>query len=338
MNEQIDLRILNHEKTSKEILTSFNRTTFSETYAQNEAWSISFTVLQREANKAIFNYVENENFVEYRGELFVIKNVKRIGTGRLFTKEVTAVHQFFTIQDDFQINTKSGTLSIDECLAFIFNVNTKGFTYSIVDINNRFTKIEQENLGSNDLLTLIQEVMTDYNAVMKIQGKLVVICPREDYGNKTENVIRYLSHTDSVDFDVNTYEFKTKITGYGKKKDDGSYYFAPVTYVSQAAEEWGIRVATPLNDERYTDKAAMTKKLKEILQDYPSVTVNVRLKMKYDTEEGDWIRVIYEPLGIDQYIQLVGYTRNPFFNNPPQLVFCNTKKTVIDLLSSIVKT
>ncbi|EEU7817160.1 hypothetical protein HED71_002176 [Listeria monocytogenes] len=335
MNKAADLRILNHQKTSKEILTSVRYETFSEVYAQNEAWSITFTVLRTLDNQNVFDYVENENFIEYRGELFVIKNVKRIGEGKLFFKEVTAVHEYFTIQDDYQQNEKNGKLSINDCLNFIFNASTKGFTCSVVDVNNRFTKVEQENFGNNNLLALVQEVMTDYDAVMSISGKSVVVYPREDYGTKTQNVIRYLSHTDSVDFDVNTYEFKTKITGFGKKKDDGSYYFPPVTYTSETAKEWGVRVAPPLTDERFTDKNAMLKKLKETLQDYPAVTANVRLKMKYDVAEGDWIRVIYEPLFIDQYIQLVGYTSNPYVNDPPELVFCNTKKTVIDLLSSI---
>ncbi|WP_271006067.1 phage tail protein [Listeria seeligeri] len=337
MNGVIDLRVVNRENTAKEILTGFHRPSFSETYAQNEAWSISFTVAQSKSNKAIFGFVENENYLDYNGELFVIKSTKKIGSGRLVTKAVTAVHQYFTVQDDRQNNTKSGTLSIDECLAFIFSADTKGFTYSIEDVNNRFTKVEQENFGNNDLLTLIQEVMTDYDAVMQVRGKTFVIFPREDYGVKTQNVIRYLANTDSVDFDISTYNFKTRITGYGKKKEDGSYFFAPVTYTSDKAEEWGIRVATPLEDERFTSASAMTKKLKETLQDYPAVSVNVRLKMKHDVKIGDWVRVIYEPLNVDQYIQLVGYTRTPYSDEPPQLVFCNTKKTVIDLLSSITR-
>ncbi|MBC2132070.1 phage tail protein [Listeria innocua] len=333
----IDLRIMNHEQTFKEILTGIDLSSFTETYAQNEAWALSFTVMQRDVNKDVFAFVENESFIDYAGEIFVIKNVKRIGTGRLYVKEVTAVHQYFTIQDDYQSKTKTGKLSINECLAFVLSANTKGFNYSIEDNNNRFTKIEQENFGNNDLLTLIQEVMADYDAIIRIHGKKITVYPRADYGTKTQNVIRYLSHTDSIDFDINTYNFKTRITGYGKKKEDDSYYFAPVTYTSPLAEEWGVRIAAPYMDERFTDAKAMQKKLKEMLQDYPAVTVNIRLKMKYDVEEGDWIRVIYEPLGVDQYIQLVGYTRTPYTNEPPQLVFCNTKKTVIDLLSSLAR-
>ncbi len=55
-----------------------------------------------------------------------------------------------------------------------------------------------------------------------------------------------------MSFDIDTYALKTQIKGFGKKKEDDSYYFNPVTYTSPESQKWGIRIQDPIEDERYT--------------------------------------------------------------------------------------
>ncbi|MGD1386084.1 phage tail protein, partial [Enterococcus faecium] len=72
----------------------------------------------------------------------------------------------------------------------------------------------------------------DYGAVVIPNNKHLVFYPISEYGNITEQQIRYKYNTDEVSFDIDTYALKTQIKGFGKKKEDDSYYFSPVTYTS----------------------------------------------------------------------------------------------------------
>ncbi|WP_211271206.1 phage tail protein, partial [Enterococcus hermanniensis] len=118
---------------------------------------------------------------------------------------------------------------------------------------------------------------------------------------KIEEQIRYKYNTDSVKFDIDTYSLKTQIKGFGKKKEDDTYYFTPITYTSSESEKWGIRIQDPVEDERYTVAGNMTERLKQDLQDYPAISGSVTLKWRITPKKGDYVPFIYEPLNIRTY-------------------------------------
>ncbi|EMF0486631.1 phage tail protein, partial [Enterococcus hirae] len=228
----------------------------------------------------------------------------------------------------------------------IFKAGNRGFTWEVIDPNKKFLTVQQENFGDGNYLKLINELLSDYNAVVIPNNKHLMFYPISEYGQKVEEQIRYKYNTDDVTFDIDTYSLKTQIKGYGKLKEgintenpkDSDYVFTPITYTSPESETWGIRIQDPVTDERYTISGNMLERLKNDLQDYPSISGSVTLKWKINPQKGDYVPFIYEPLNINTYIQVVGIKTYPAIpNKPPEITLSNTKKTMTAILANMVK-
>ena len=333
-----DIFIQDYEKTKKEILTDYDKSTFTEIWQENETWEISFTIVKTKFNELAFDLVDYENSVFFNGQEFIVKQMGVSAEGAAITKTVTATHIYYTMQDGFQYDTITGTRSINQLLAHVFKPDNRGFTWNVVDPNKKFLPVEQENFGNGNYLKLVEEILKDYDAIVIPDNKNLTFFPRSEYGKKTEEQIRYKYNTDSVKFDIDTFNLKTQITGFGKKKEDDTYYFAPITYTSKQSGKWGIRVQSPVSDDRYTVSGNMLERLKQDLQDYPTITGTVTMKWRVEPNKGDYVAFVYEPLGVNTYIQVVGIKTYPALENkPPEITLSNTKKTMTAILANLTK-
>ena len=333
-----DIFIQDYEKTKKEILTEYDKSTFTENWQENETWEISFTIVKTKFNELAFDLVDYENSVFFNGQEFIVKQMGVSAEGAAITKTVTATHIYYTMQDGFQYDTIKGTRSINQLLAHVFKPDNRGFTWNVVDPNKKFLPVEQENFGNGNYLKLVEEILKDYDAIVIPDNKNLTFFPRSEYGKKTEEQIRYKYNTDSVKFDIDTLNLKTQIKGFGKKKEDDTYYFTPITYTSKRSEKWGIRVQSPVSDDRYTVSGNMLERLKQDLQDYPTITGTVTMKWRVEPNKGDYVAFVYEPLGVNTYIQVVGIKTYPAIpNKPPEITLSNTKKTMTAILANLTK-
>ncbi|WP_142423318.1 phage tail protein [Enterococcus durans] len=333
-----NILIRNYEETKEEILINYDRDSFSVSWQQNETWELSVTVPRTKGNQITFDLIDYENYVVFDGQQYSIKQMKSYASGSQIYKDVVATHIYYTIQDGRQYDTVSGTKSINDLLTHIFKAGNRGFSWEVVDPNNVFLKKEQENFGNDNYLNLINEILEDYGAVVIPNNKHLVFYPISEYGNITEQQIRYKYNTDEVSFDIDTYALKTQIKGFGKKKEDGSYYFNPITYTSPESKKWGIRIQGPTEDERYTIQNNMIEYLKQQLHDYPDVSGSVTLKWAVSLNKGDKVLFVYEPLNISTYIQVLGITNHPAIpNKAPEIVLSNTKKTITSILANLAK-
>lgn len=333
-----NILIRNYEETKEEILINYDKDSFSVSWQQNETWELSVTVPRTKGNQITFDLIDYENYVVFDGQQYSIKQMRSYASGSQIYKDIVATHIYYTIQDGRQYDTVSGTKSINDLLTHIFKAGNRGFSWEVVDPNNVFLKKEQENFGNDNYLNLINEILEDYGAVVIPNNKHLVFYPISEYGNITEQQIRYKYNTDEASFDIDTYALKTQIKGSGKKKEDGSYYFNPITYTSPESKKWGIRIQGPIEDERYTIQNNMIEYLKQQLHDYPDVSGSVTLKWAVSLNKGDKVLFVYEPLNISTYIQVVGITNHPAIpNKAPEIVLSNTKKTITSILANLAK-
>ncbi|EGP5213142.1 phage tail protein [Enterococcus faecium] len=340
-----DIIVRNYEQTKKEILVGYDKDSFYEDWQQNETWEIGLSVTNL-INQEVFDLIEYESSIIFNGQEFIIKKMTENVVGGLVTKQIVATHIYYTIQDGYQYEKVTGTKSINQLLTHIFKAGNRGFTWEIIDPNKKFLTVQQENFGDGNYLKLINELLSDYNAVVIPDNKHLMFYPISEYGQKVEEQIRYKYNTDEVTFDIDTYSLKTQIKGYGKLKEgintenpkDSDYVFTPITYTSPESKKWGIRIQDPINDERYTVSGNMLDRLKNELQDYPSISGSVTLKWGINPHKGDYVPFIYEPLNINTYIQVVGIKTYPAIpNKPPEVTLSNTKKTMTALLANMVK-
>ncbi|EME7126824.1 hypothetical protein PGJ40_002607, partial [Enterococcus faecium] len=70
-----DIFIQDYEKTKKEILTDYDKSTFTENWQENETWEISFTIVKTKFNELAFDLVDYENSVFFNGQEFIVKQM-----------------------------------------------------------------------------------------------------------------------------------------------------------------------------------------------------------------------------------------------------------------------
>lgn len=333
-----DIIVRNYETDKEEILTDLDKDSFTRKISKNESYELSFSVALTKRNQQAFELVNHESSIFYDGQEFIIKQMSISTTGQSITKDVTAPHVYSTMQDGRQYNTITGKRSVKQLLDHIFKAGKRGFSYEIVDLDKKFVTVEQENFGNDNYLKLVQEIVEDYDADMLVDNKHLIFYPAGDYGSKIEEPIRYKYNTDDVKFDIDTLNLKTQIRGFGKKDDDDEYMFTPITYTSPESDKWGIRIQDPVEDDRYTVPGNMKKRLEKDLHDYPDISGMVSLKFESDIHIFDWVPFIYEPLGVNTYIQVVGITDYPMLpNKPPEITLSNTKKTMTSILVDLIK-
>ncbi|MFP9075898.1 phage tail protein, partial [Enterococcus faecalis] len=76
-------------------------------------------------------------------------------------------------------------------LTHVFSAGSRGFTWEVIDPNKKFLTVEQENFGNANYLKLINEILSDYNAVVIPNNKHLTFYPASEYGQQTEEQIRY---------------------------------------------------------------------------------------------------------------------------------------------------
>ena len=333
-----DIVIANFEKTKEEILVGVDRDSFFENWQENETWEVGFLVMKTKSNAHSFDLVDYENSVFWNGQEFIVKQMKDYAVGAQRFKEVVATHVYYTIQDGYQYEQMTGTFSINQCLSHIFSAGNRGFSYEVINTNGVFSRIEQENFGDGNYLKLIDEVLSDYDAVVIPDNKHLRFYPRTYYGNETQEQIRFKFNTDEVHFEIDTYSLKTQIRGFGKKKEDESYYFSPITYTSPESAKWGVRIQDPVSDDRFTVASSMSARLRRDIHDYPDISGTVNIKWAIDLNRGDKVTFVYEPLNICQMIQVVGLKKYPLIpNKPPEVTLSNNKKTMTNILAGLKK-
>ncbi|EUJ29600.1 hypothetical protein PCORN_10597 [Listeria cornellensis FSL F6-0969] len=313
-----------------EILTDFDRSNFQEEWQENTSWQLKLSVTKTRKNKFTFDLINFESSVLFDNQEFVIKQMNHNFNGMRQTKEVTAVHIMYTMQYDFQYDVISGKKTIAQLLHHIFDKNTLGFTWTTV---GTFPSVEQENFGNANLLDLVNEVLNDYFAVIIADKKHLVFYAKSEYGIKTENTIRYNYNTDEFTLDCDTTNLRTEIRGIM------SGYFPPVIYRNQEAfERWGLRIAAPVEDERYSDNNSMLIRLERELQYYPAISCSVVMKLPYQVDKGDYVIIVHTELDMKLDVQLVGYIKYPLVKSkPPELTFSNAKKDMINIQRDILK-
>ncbi|HAB8190154.1 TPA_asm: hypothetical protein GYQ97_14740 [Listeria monocytogenes] len=332
-----DIIVADFWKNNEEILTDFDKDSFCESWTENEMWSIEFKVVQTPKNAHCYSFLDYESSVYFRGQEFVVKQLSHDAVGKTLSKDIGAPHIYYTCQDGRQDDAITGSFTLEQCLTHIFKTDNRGFSWEILDPSNLLEKVQQENFGNNNYLALIDQLLDDYGVVVIPDNKHLIFKPREIYGAKTENFIRYRYNTDEVSFDIDTLSLKTKIKGYGKVDSNGNNYFPPITYTSTEVEKWGVRWQDPISDERYTVAGNMQRRLKLELQDYPATTGNVSLKKDYDCEKGDYVLFIYEPLNIDYDVQIVAYKKYPFSLKVTEITLSNNKKSIVSIMAQLAK-
>lgn len=233
----MDIIVSDFKGTVSELLTDFNIDSFSYEYERNNTRQISFTAFKTTRNEDIYNLLQNEAFLDYEGQRYVIKSCTASYDGLIQTKEVVASHIMFEFQNHYvskdiskeSINENSSEntsqkVTLKEYLGFAFKDNKLGFSYDIVGSFNKSVTVEE--LGSKNAIEYIVEGAELFGYIYYADNKKITFYDDKSFYQPTEKVIRYKYNNDAVKASIDTRDLKTVVKGYGKKlteKDTKNY-------------------------------------------------------------------------------------------------------------------
>ncbi|WP_445479176.1 phage tail protein [Lysinibacillus irui] len=320
-----------------ELLVDFISNSLKRIRQVNGDYSLSFALLKTEKNKHAYPLVEEESIIEHDGQQYRIKDVTEVLSGITPIKTVQASRIFFDLVDTYKYDYLENTQYLQSCLAFA--LDGTGYTYEIVD---SFSSAVFEKFGEDNSLSLVQKALDVFGAEVQINNKHLKFY--RQIGTETEIQMRYRYNIKTLEKYVNTNNLSTRIRGFGKKNEDGSYVVT-AEYISPNAKIYGIRDAKPIYDERYTNYDELLERIKTEIIEEPQVSFKVDAlelkKMGVLTEqlnEGDRVFVIYEPLGIDLIARVLEIVDYPESQKPAEYTFGNFQNNFVSEIASFQKT
>ena len=227
----MDIIVTDLKNTISELLLDFFYESFSYEYERNNSRTVSFTAYMTSHNKDVYNMLQNESFLEYEGQTYVIKNTNPKMNGNIHTNEVTAHHIMYEFQNHYiskdivneELNNEEDETeqelqySLEDYLDFGFRGNKLGYTYEIKG-NFPNTKAFDE-LGDKNGIEFLVEGDEQCGYIFFADNKKIYIYDEITFYKQSELVIRYQLNNDEVNVSVNTNDLKTYVEGYGKKKN-----------------------------------------------------------------------------------------------------------------------
>ncbi|MEK4711130.1 phage tail spike protein [Bacillus sp. FSL R10-2780] len=276
--------------------------------ANGSTFTISTTITKNKKNHHSYGMVINENIIiDDDGNEYIIKNHNEITKGNTVQVSIEAVYRpYIQLLGNVVYERVNGALRLSEIVSFC--LKGSGFTYT-VNANGLPLSVEVQNFGFSNSLSLLRQTIEKFGAELDVIGEHVYI--GQEIAEYTDEQFRYNYNIKSLSKTINTNGFSTRIKGFGKKKEDGSYV-VETEYTSPLAQTYGIQDADPIEDERYTDHESMLERLKQELNDqFP-----ISLKLSYSQlkrsgadpskiKKGDYVWCIIKPFNIKTRVRVI---------------------------------
>lgn len=240
--------------------------------------TLEFTV-NKSNNEAGFNLLQEESIVRAANYDFRVKQIIDDKPGR---KTILAISTFFDLAYQFKDKTFGGTHSSQEFVNYLF-VGT-GWS-ATVDFMETATIYK---FGSKNIIQCVNQICDAFNCEFEILPNNRVHFSKS-LGPDNGAQYRYGHNIKAISRKIDTTHLRTKITATGKEH-------LTVTYTSPNHTIWGIRIADPISDERFTNADNLLKKAKASLIDYPKVTFELDTIELLDKQLGEKVWLIYEPI------------------------------------------
>ncbi|NUJ19563.1 endopeptidase, partial [Bacillus glycinifermentans] len=313
-----------------EMLTDFSTTRKN---AINNQKTIDVSGVLTDRNQHAFPLVQNENFLIYDEEEYVIINSSIKPFGNKLKATATAIHRMFVDLDNmyiYDVIKGEKALSIDDMLKFA--LAGSGYSYQ-VDTTGLAKSVTVENFGDSRSLALLNSIAEKFGIEYECVNKTIYIA--KEIARHTDNQLRYAFNIKEPSKDIDTSSLKTYIRGFGKN--------VTAEYKSPLAEVFSVRHADPVRDDRYTDKESLLSRLKSELHDRIDISITltyVELQSLgiQDIRKGDYVWCIIEPFEIDVQIRVVQVEDYSDPSKSPKYTLGSITRKSTDIVSDFKRT
>ncbi|MFC6324045.1 prophage endopeptidase tail family protein [Companilactobacillus baiquanensis] len=206
---------------SEEWLTCINEDTFQIDKQVSDSFQISFTAWLSDYDGVSFDMLKNDAYIVFDGQYYVIKQSSPKYIDDLVTKDITATHIAFEVQNfrQFDINAGLQSYSISQMLDYVFKskYNTEGFTYKV---NGSFPTVDITDWGNCSGLDAVQKAVDSYNARWIPDNKVIQIYDESSYKHTTSKQFIWAHNTNDIELSVDSTSIQNAAMLYGATLDE----------------------------------------------------------------------------------------------------------------------
>lgn len=325
--------VRDRQGSAEEILLDVDYASFNYSRTVNTERQISFTVYRLGDSLFSYSLLKNKNYVIYNGQYYYIEQVNPGTTDGMTTKEVTALHVYFSCRQIKIRTVKTGvkTYSANDLMHFAFDGNQLGFTWELI---GSFPNIQIENLGNLTALDVINNYLIERQfAYVKADNRHIKIYDESHYKNQTGKALNYFGNTSDVKASFDTTSLANEVQCYGKQKDgkEGQYYVSFLYRDQTSINNYGVWPGDDMQDDRFTDEASMRAYVAKTLQVVPTVTLTSNYYGDDVADLGDTLFLNVSPLDFETEIFITAISGTPFTSEPLTLTYNNNPKTILDM-------
>ena len=236
----------------EEWLTCLNEDTFQIDKQVSSTFQLSFTAFLTKKNGVSFDLLKNDAYIIFDGQRYQIKQCVSKYVDDFVTKDVTATHEIFGVQNfrQFNINKGSQKYSIDSMLKFVFDSQyNSGYSYKI---NGNFPTVDITDWGNCSGLDAIQKAIDSYGARWLPNGKTVLIYDQNSYKTVTNRQFIWSHNTNDIELSVDSTSMVNGAMLYGATVDDSHSSTADGTSTSDSIGSSSTSAATSTGNARGT--------------------------------------------------------------------------------------
>ncbi|MFI3546276.1 prophage endopeptidase tail family protein [Mammaliicoccus sciuri] len=225
-----NLIITNNANTFSELLIDYDLGTFKYEVEKNASRSISLTAFKTSYAPDIYDLIQNESILIFRGQQYVIKTTDPKSNNVTLTNDIVAHHIMFEFQNHYidkdleneEMNNDSDeelptpTWTLEQYLDFGFKGNKLGYKYKIIGKFDQ--RIAIDEVGDKNGIEFLVEGAELFGYIFYADNKTIYIYDEDSYYKKSDVELIGGYNVDEANVSVNTQEQKTFIKGYGKKK------------------------------------------------------------------------------------------------------------------------
>jgi len=226
--------------------------------------------------------ITGESIIEKDGYEFVVKQL----TTKLTSKQVVALSTFFDLNAVRKDSIFGGTKTFDEFASWLFTGTN--WAYENVDVNDH---VFIPNFGNGNVIELLTGLIAAFDCEYQILPNNQIRFAKQ-IGPDNDAQYRYGHNIKALSLKEDTTKLRTRIKGIGGNGLE-------VIYTSPNAEQFGIRDAEPVSDERFTISDSLLERIKQDLIDYPEVSIELDAIELQQKEIGERVWLIYEPLNTE---------------------------------------
>lgn len=353
MDKHNHLSIMNLEQTICENLIEIDYGSFKEIYELNSANTITFTAFRTNSNRFVFDLLVNENFVIYKGQKYIIKNIVSKIEGNRVACDITAYHMMYEFQnhfveqqDDENTERVKKEYSLEQYLNYGFKNQNTNIQYTYKIHGDFKEKALLDELGGKNGIEYIKDAIEPFGCIIYPSNNEIGFYTPEAFYQTSEEVIRYKYNTDTITATINTVELRTVVKAYGKKvsndekkkNQNSKKYEAMLEYVSPQAKTFGKRYATPIHNEDITDANELKNFAIKQLQDKPKTELDVNYISHTHLSPRYTVFFIHELMNYNTELKVVKLEKGHLFVKTIDVVsFSNDIKDMVKIQQALNK-